>query len=96
MKIEKLYKLPKYIASNKDIKLPFKRYEIGKVFRNGPIKKGRTREFIQCDVDCVGIEGQMIEAELISIFVEGYKQLGIDIIIKYNNLSFTYFIITII
>lgn len=75
----------KYIASNKDIKLPFKRYEIGKVFRDGPIKKGRTREFIQCDVDTVGIEGQMIEAELISIFVEGYKKLGIDIVIKYNN-----------
>ena len=52
----------KYIASNKDIKLPFKRYEIGKVFRDGPIKKGRTREFIQCDVDSVGIEDRMIEA----------------------------------
>ena len=75
----------KYIATNRGIKLPYKRFEIGKVFRDGPIKKGRTREFIQCDVDCVGIEGQMIEAELISIFVEGYKQLGIDIIIKYNN-----------
>lgn len=75
----------KYIASNADIRLPYKRYEIGKVFRDGPIKKGRTREFIQCDVDSVGIEGQMIETELISIFVEGYKKLGIDIIIKYNN-----------
>lgn len=75
----------KYITSNADIKLPYKRYEIGKVFRDGPIKKGRTREFIQCDVDSVGIEGQMIEAELISIFVEGYRRLGIDIIIKYNN-----------
>lgn len=75
----------KYIASNKNIRLPYKRYEIGKVFRNGPIKKGRTREFIQCDVDSVGIEGQMIEAELLSIFVDGYTKLGIDIIIKYNN-----------
>lgn len=75
----------KYIASNADIRLPYKRYEIGKVFIDGPIKKGRTREFIQCDVDSVGIEGQMIETELISIFVEGYKKLGIDIIIKYNN-----------
>ena len=75
----------KYIASNQNIKLPYKRYEIGKVFRDGPIKKGRTREFIQCDVDSVGIEGQMIEAELIAIFVEGYKKLGVDIVIKYNN-----------
>ena len=75
----------KYIATNKSIKMPYKRFEIGKVFRDGPIKKGRTREFIQCDVDCVGIEGQMIEAELLAIFVEGYTKLGIDITIKYNN-----------
>lgn len=75
----------KYIAINKNINLPYKRYEIGKVFRNGPVKKGRIREFTQCDIDSVGIEGQMIEAELISLFVEGYKRLGIDIIIKYNN-----------
>ncbi len=75
----------KYIALNKNINIPFKRYEIGKVFRDGPVKKGRVREFIQCDVDCVGIEGQMIEAELIALYVEGYRELGIDIIIKYNN-----------
>lgn len=79
----------KYIAANQGVKLPYKRYEIGKVFRDGPIKKGRTREFIQCDVDSVGIEGQMIEAELLTIFVEGYTKLGIDIIIKYNNRKLT-------
>lgn len=70
---------------NKNLRLPYKRYEIGKVFRDGPVKQGRMREFIQCDVDCIGVEGQMIEAELISLFVEGYKKLGIDVIIKYNN-----------
>ena len=75
----------KFIASNQNINLPYKRYEIGKVFRDGPVKQGRLREFIQCDVDCVGIEGQMLEAEYISLFVEGYSKLGIDIIIKYNN-----------
>ena len=35
----------KVIAANKDISLPFKRYEIGKVFRDGPVKLGRNREF---------------------------------------------------
>lgn len=75
----------KYIALNQNIKLPYKRYEIGKVFRDGPVKKGRVREFIQCDVDCVGIDGQMVEAEMISIFADGYKELGIDVVIKYNN-----------
>ena len=75
----------KFIAMNQNINLPYKRYEIGKVFRDGPVKLGRLREFIQCDVDCVGIEGQMLEAEYISLFAQGYNKLGIDITIKYNN-----------
>lgn len=75
----------KFIAMNKNMNLPYKRYEIGKVFRDGPVKQGRLREFIQCDVDCVGVKGQMLEAEFINLFVEGYSKLGIDIIIKYNN-----------
>lgn len=75
----------KCITITKDLRLPFKRYEIGKVFRDGPVKAGRDREFIQCDVDVVGIQGQMIEAELISLFIEGYNKLGIDVIVKYNS-----------
>lgn len=78
----------KYIAINQNTKLPFKRYEIGEVFRNGPVKLGRDREFIQCDVDCVGLEGQLIEAELVALYVEAYTKLGIDVIIKYNNRKF--------
>ena len=75
----------KYIAINQNTKLPFKRYEIGEVFRNGPVKLGRDREFIQCDVDSVGIEGQLVEAEFIALYVEAYSKLGIDVVIKYNN-----------
>lgn len=76
----------KLIALNKNnIKLPFKRYEIAKVFRDGPVKVGRDREFTQCDVDVVGISGQMIEAEMLSLYVEAFKRLNIDIVIKYNS-----------
>ena len=75
----------KYIAINQNTKLPFKRYEIGEVFRNGPVKLGRDREFIQCDVDSVGIEGQLVEAEFVALYVEAYNNLGIDVVIKYNN-----------
>ena len=49
------------------------------------MKVGRDREFTQCDVDVVGIEGQMIEAELLNLYIRGYSKLGIDIIIKYNS-----------
>lgn len=65
--------------------MPFKRYEINKVFRDGPIKVGRDREFIQCDVDVVGIKGQYIEAELLSLYKEIFDKFGIDIYIKYNS-----------
>ena len=76
----------KFIALNKNrISLPFKRYEINKVFRDGPIKKGRDREFIQCDCDVVGISGQFIEAELMSLYVSAFDKLDIDIYIKYNS-----------
>ena len=76
----------KFIALNKNkIKFPFKRFEIAKAFRDGPVKVGRDREFTQCDVDVVGLKGQMIEAELLSLFVKAFNELGIDIIIKYNS-----------
>ena len=76
----------KFIALNKNnIQIPFKRYEIGKVFRDGPIKAGRDREFTQCDVDVVGLKGQMIEAELMTLFIKAFNKLGIDTIIKYNS-----------
>ena len=76
----------KFIALNKNnISFPFKRYEIDKVFRDGPVRTGRDREFTQCDADVVGIEGQFIEAELLSLFVKVFKKLNIDIIIKYNS-----------
>lgn len=76
----------KYIALSKGkIDLPFKRYEINKVFRDGPVKVGRDREFTQCDVDVVGINGQMIEAELLTLYVRAFAELDIPIIIKYNS-----------
>ena len=67
----------KYIALNRSLKLPFKRYEIGKVFRNGPVKAGRLREFIQCDVDVVGDGSRGIELELLELAITCYRQLGI-------------------
>lgn len=77
----------KVISMNagKEITLPFKRYEVGKVFRDGPVKTGRAREFYQCDVDVCGIEGSYIEAEMLSMTILAYKRLGIDIYVEVNN-----------
>lgn len=77
----------KVISMNagKDITLPLKRYEVGKVFRDGPVKTGRAREFYQCDVDVCGIKGSYIEAEMLAMTVSCYKKLGIDVDIEVNN-----------
>ena len=76
----------KCIALNKNlIRFPFKRYEISKVFRDGPVKVGRDREFTQCDVDVVGVDGEQIEAELLCLYVDAFSKLEIDVMIKYNN-----------
>lgn len=75
----------KVVAMNPSLKLPFKRYEIGKVFRDGPIKIGRFREFTQCDVDIVGVESQIAEAELMMMALDAFAKLKLDVTIQYNN-----------
>jgi len=84
----------KVVGLSKGLSLPFRRYEIGKVFRNGPVKLGRTREFYQCDVDVVGIDNRLIEAEQILMAINTYKELGIGIYVKYNNRKFMSGLIT--
>ncbi|MFW6285578.1 MAG: histidine--tRNA ligase [Nanoarchaeota archaeon] len=77
--------LCRYISITKQLKKPFRRYQIGKVFRDGPIKLGRDREFIQCDGDVIGINGREIEAELMILFYETYTKLKINAVIELNN-----------
>jgi histidyl-tRNA synthetase len=75
----------KVVAMNPTLKMPFKRYEIGKVFRDGPIKPGRFREFTQCDVDIVGVDSQIAEAELMVMALDVFNKLNLSVTIKYNN-----------
>lgn len=77
--------LAKVIGMNPEMRLPFKRYEIGKVFRDGPVKTGRFREFIQCDVDIVGTSSMLAEAELISMAFTAFEKLGLEVYIEVNN-----------
>lgn len=75
----------KVIGLNKDLPMPFRRYEIGKVFRNGPVKLGRAREFYQCDIDVVGVSGRLIEAEQMVMVKDVFAELNIPVVIKWNN-----------
>jgi histidyl-tRNA synthetase len=77
--------LSRFVAANPQLKKPFRRYHIAKVFRDGPLKKGRLREFFQCDSDVVGQEGQEIEAELLDLFSSTYTKLGLNVVLELNN-----------
>ncbi|MBA7661291.1 Histidine--tRNA ligase [subsurface metagenome] len=61
----------------KNKKLPYKRYQIGEVFRDEPVSANRFRQFIQCDVDIVGSTIKD-EAEILSIASEILKEIGIE------------------
>lgn len=77
--------LARYVAMNPNLKMPFKRYEVGPVFRDGPIKAGRMRQFWQCDFDIVGSSSMLADAECLAVLETGFNQLGLDVIIKVNN-----------
>ena len=85
LRFELTLSMCRFVAMNPTIKLPFKRYEIGRVYRDGPIKLGRMREFIQCDVDIVGSKNMTADAEILLLGLDALKELGLDAYIIVNN-----------
>jgi histidyl-tRNA synthetase len=73
------------VMHQNDISFPFKRYQIQPVWRADRPQKGRYQEFYQCDVDVVGSESLVYEAELVQIYDEVFAELGIEVVIKLNN-----------
>lgn len=68
------------------LSLPFRRYQIAPVWRAERPQRGRFREFYQCDVDCVGVEGMEADAEVISVAATALQRLGFsDFALKVNN-----------
>ena len=81
--------LAKYVAKNYgNLSFPFRRYQIGKVYRGERTQKGRFREFYQCDIDVIGDEKLDLinDAELPSVIYTIFKNLGFDnFTIRINN-----------
>ncbi len=81
--------LAKYVCEyNNDISFPFKRYQIGKVYRGERPQKGRYREFYQCDIDIIGDGTLSIvnDAEIPSVIYTTIKEFGFDnFTIRMNN-----------
>ena len=72
----------KRLSKNK--KLPYKRYQIGPVFRDEPVSSNRLRQFTQADIDIVGSTIRE-EAEILKIISEVLDNLGIKPLIMINN-----------
>lgn len=81
LKYESTFQL-KRIAMNQ--KLPYKRYQISRAFRDEPVKPNRFREFTQCDADIIGSSSKD-EVELLSLVKSILDRLKIKSIIYFNN-----------
>ena len=89
MRFDLTVPLAKYVAKNYgNLSFPFRRYQIGKVYRGERTQKGRFREFYQCDIDIIG-DGELSiinDAELPSVIYTVFKELGFDdFTIRINN-----------
>ena len=73
--------LAKYVTEYyQNLSFPFRRYQIGKVYRGEKAQRGRFREFYQCDIDIIG-DGELNiinDAELPSVIYSTFKDLGFD------------------
>lgn len=89
MRFDLTVPLAKYVALNYgQLTFPFRRYQIGKVYRGERAQRGRFREFYQADIDIIG-DGQLDiinEAEIPSIIYKTFTKLGLDRFkIRINN-----------
>lgn len=78
MRYDQTVPLARVVAQyTNDIPLPFKRYQISNVYRAENTQKGRFREFLQCDIDTVGIDSAEADAEIIQTVINSLSSLNI-------------------
>jgi len=86
LRFDQTVPLARLVACNPQLPKPFKRYEISRVWRYEEIKRGRYREFWQCDVDIIGSKSMMADAEVIACGLEAVKELGFEnVLMRINN-----------
>ena len=79
--------LARFVAGNfNELDFPFKRYQIGKVYRGERPQKGRFREFYQCDADVIGEELPLsYDAECIYLYKPAFKALNLEVVVEISN-----------
>lgn len=75
----------RFVGMNPNLKMPFKRYQIGEVFRDGPVQMARYRQFTQCDVDIFGLKDIACESELLTLASRFFSELKLEFEIRVNN-----------
>ncbi|MFH1425491.1 MAG: histidine--tRNA ligase [archaeon] len=85
LRYEFTFQLSRLLKQNPNLKLPFKRYQIGSVFRDEPVSSKRFRQFTQCDIDIIGDASINADAECLACFSEILKELKIKSEIQINN-----------
>ncbi|MBI2040702.1 MAG: histidine--tRNA ligase [DPANN group archaeon] len=85
LRFEFTFQLKRIFKENPNIKLPFRRYQVGYVFRDEPVERNRYREFIQCDADIVGDASIKADAECLALADKICKDLKIKYTLKFNN-----------
>lgn len=79
--------LARFVAMHPNVKLPFKRYAVGTVYRDGPIKLGRYREFIQCDCDIVGANSAVADAQCLQLALAAFDALAMQVTTSVNSVA---------
>ncbi len=81
--------LARYVAQNQGkLVYPFKRYQIAPVWRAENTQKGRLREFYQCDIDVVGTESFLADAEVMACICKAIEEIGVkDYELRINDRS---------
>lgn len=78
--------LARVVATYSNLPKPFKRYQIAPVWRADKPQKGRYRELVQCDIDIVGTDSIIADAEIIAAMNAAYKTLEIgNFVVKFND-----------
>jgi len=83
----------RFVAENfGQLQFPFKRSQIGKVYRGERAQRGRFREFYQCDIDVIGRDNLNIkyDAEVIAVIYSIFRELNFgDFTLRINNRNIT-------
>lgn len=75
----------RFVAENRNLYMPFKRFQIQPVWRADRPQKGRYREFYQCDADIVGSSAIQNELDLVKLYQTAFNKLKLNVEIQVND-----------